>query len=49
MQSFNRPNLKYEVCGKRPKNVCQDLIDMINNKFGDQCGIVYCLSRSVTS
>lgn len=45
VQSFNRPNLKYIVEVKRPKNVVQDMIATINSQFSGQSGIVYCLSR----
>lgn len=45
VQSFNRPNLKYVVEVKRPKNVVQDIIATINSQFSGQSGIVYCLSR----
>lgn len=45
IQSFNRPNLKYIVEVKRPKNVVQDMIATINSQFSGQSGIVYCLSR----
>lgn len=45
VQSFNRPNLKYIVEVKRPKNVVQDMITTINAQFPNQSGIVYCLSR----
>lgn len=47
IQSFNRPNLKYYVRVKRPKGIVQDLGDLISLRYKDQCGIVYCLSRSV--
>jgi len=41
-ESFNRPNLYYEV---RPKiNVLKDIIRFINNNAG-KSGIIYCLSR----
>jgi bloom syndrome protein len=45
-QSFNRPNLYYEVRPKRPKFVSADIAKLINEKFKDKCGIVYCLSRN---
>ncbi|XP_035209951.1 Bloom syndrome protein homolog isoform X2 [Stegodyphus dumicola] len=45
LQSFNRPNLKYEVRLKT-KNVTSDIIDLIKTKFKNMCGIVYCLSRN---
>ena len=45
VQSFNRPNLRYVVEMKRPKNVVQDIVVFINTQFPGQSGIVYCLSR----
>ncbi|GFY64240.1 bloom syndrome protein homolog [Trichonephila inaurata madagascariensis] len=45
LQSFNRPNLKYEVRAKS-KSVVQDIIKLLHTKFKNMCGIVYCLSRN---
>lgn len=45
MQSFNRPNLKYEVKPKKPKSLMAEVVAVINEKFSGQSGIVYCLSR----
>ncbi|KAJ5168744.1 Bloom syndrome protein [Penicillium canariense] len=46
LQSFNRPNLTYEV---RPKGkndeVLASIAETIINSYRNQCGIVYCLSR----
>jgi bloom syndrome protein len=46
LQSFNRPNLTYEV---RPKGkndeVLASIADTITSTYKNQCGIVYCLSR----
>lgn len=44
-QSFNRPNLHYEV---RPKNkhTLEDIAKLITTEFKGQCGIVYCGSRN---
>lgn len=44
-QSFNRPNLHYEVRLKKGNKVTADIAGLINEKFENQCGIVYCLSR----
>lgn len=45
-QSFNRPNLTYEV---RPKTKGAELLasiaEIITTTYRNQCGIVYCLSR----
>ncbi|KAG8182427.1 hypothetical protein JTE90_018310 [Oedothorax gibbosus] len=46
LQSFNRPNLKYEVRPKTGKTVVTDIINLIHSKFKRMCGIVYCLSRN---
>ncbi|KAK4252273.1 hypothetical protein C7999DRAFT_10180 [Corynascus novoguineensis] len=43
-QSFNRPNLFYEVIYKRSRFV-QGMGELIQEKFPGQCGIVYTLSR----
>lgn len=46
-QSFNRPNLHYEVRQKERQSV--DLIaELINEKYAGQTGIVYTLSRKST-
>lgn len=46
LQSFNRPNLTYEV---RPKGkndeVLASIAETITKSYKNQCGIVYCLSR----
>ena len=47
-QSFNRTNLLYSVVPKKPKKVAHDIVDLINSKFKQQSGIVYCLSRQVS-
>lgn len=45
MQSFNRPNLRYEVRGKSKK--CMEEIDeLIRAHYFRESGIVYCLSRN---
>lgn len=45
IQSFNRPNLKYEIRTKAAKAALQEIIDTIRNDFSNQSGIVYCLSQ----
>ena len=47
MQSFNRPNLKYELKVKKQASINDEIVALINQKFTGQSGIVYCLSRSV--
>ncbi|XP_022743460.1 ATP-dependent DNA helicase Q-like 1 [Durio zibethinus] len=43
--SFDRPNLKYEVIGKA-KDSLKQLGQILQNRFKNQCGIVYCLSKN---
>ncbi|KAK3300982.1 uncharacterized protein B0H64DRAFT_352780 [Chaetomium fimeti] len=43
-QSFNRPNLYYEVIPKQARFI-GGMGKLITTKYGGQCGIVYCLSR----
>jgi bloom syndrome protein len=43
-QSFNRPNLYYEVCRKEKDNTAT-IADLINSKYPGKTGIVYTLSR----
>lgn len=43
--SFDRPNLKYEVIGKTQQALKQ-LGELLNGRFKNLCGIVYCLSKS---
>ena len=44
-RSFDRPNLKYEVVGKT-KEPLKQLKQLLIDRFKNQCGIIYCLSRS---
>ena len=45
-QSFNRPNLKYEVRSKtKAKEVLDSMANTINTSYRGQSGIIYCLSR----
>ena len=45
-QSFNRPNLKYEVRSKtKAKDVLDSIANTINTFYRNQSGIIYCLSR----
>lgn len=45
-QSFNRPNLQYEVRSKgKAKDVLESMADTINTYYKRQTGIIYCLSR----
>jgi bloom syndrome protein len=43
-QSFNRPNLSYEVLPKS-KGIVNSIADLIKEKHGGKSGIIYCLSR----
>lgn len=45
-QSFNRPNLNYEVRSKtKPNDVLDSMANTINTSYRGQSGIIYCLSR----
>lgn len=45
-QSFNRPNLYYEVRTKgRKEDILQNIAEIIKTHYRGQSGIVYCLSR----
>lgn len=45
-QSFNRPNLYYEVRLKTGNaNALESIANLIQTKYPDQCGIVYTISR----
>lgn len=46
-QSFNRPNLTYDVLPKpgSPANVVSEIAKIINDHYRGMAGIVYCLSR----
>ncbi|KAL1956538.1 hypothetical protein VTO42DRAFT_7102 [Malbranchea cinnamomea] len=43
-QSFNRPNLTYEV-HRKPKDILPIIADIIQTKHKDKSGIIYCLGR----
>ncbi|KLO12918.1 ATP-dependent DNA helicase [Schizopora paradoxa] len=44
-QSFNRPNLDYEI-RKKGKTVVSDIANYIKENYKDKTGIVYCFSRN---
>lgn len=45
-QSFNRPNLMYEVRSKgKAKDVLESIANTIKTVYNNQSGIIYCLSR----
>jgi bloom syndrome protein len=44
-RSFDRPNLKYEVIVKT-KEPLKQLGQLLMDRFKNECGIVYCLSKS---
>ncbi|OHW92366.1 RecQ family ATP-dependent DNA helicase [Colletotrichum incanum] len=46
-QSFNRPNLTYEVLRKE-KELIHKIADLIMSKYNGQCGIIYTLSRKTS-
>lgn len=43
-QSFNRPNLSYDVRPRKKGNV-DELTELINTSYSRKCGIIYCMSR----
>lgn len=43
-QSFNRPNLSYEVLAKS-KGIINSIAELIKAKYRGKSGIIYCLSR----
>jgi bloom syndrome protein len=46
LQSFNRPNLTYEVRSKgKNDEVMTSMAETIKSSYRNQCGIIYCLSR----
>ena len=47
IQSFNRPNLKFEVRHKIKKDdkSLMEIASTIKSKFFGKAGIIYCLSR----
>ena len=44
-QSFNRPNLKYEVRPKT-KKVVEEIATFIRDHHKGECGIIYCTSKA---
>ncbi|XP_066269298.1 recQ-like DNA helicase BLM [Branchiostoma lanceolatum] len=45
VQSFNRTNLHYSVMPKKVKSATKEVLELINARFRNKTGIVYCLSR----
>ncbi|KAI8618457.1 P-loop containing nucleoside triphosphate hydrolase protein [Chytriomyces sp. MP71] len=45
-QSFNRTNLTYEVRKKSHKHLDDEIVGLINTRFRNQSGIIYCSSRN---
>lgn len=45
VQSFNRPNLHYEL-RKKGKGVVTDIANYIRSHHHEQTGVIYCLSRA---
>lgn len=45
IQSFNRPNLKFEVLPKK-KETIHEIATLIKSRFYNKSGIIYCLSRN---
>lgn len=42
----NKPNIKYTIRNKVAITFVEDVYDKIKNKFSDQTGIIYCLSKA---
>ena len=45
IQSFNRPNLKFEVRSKK-RNSLEEIANLVQKQFPRKSGIIYCLSRN---
>ncbi|XP_064477657.1 recQ-like DNA helicase Blm [Ornithodoros turicata] len=45
LQSFNRPNLRYEVRPKSGRSVLKTIVELLKGQFARQSGIIYCFSR----
>jgi bloom syndrome protein len=45
-QSFNRPNLFYDVRPKRTASIVEDINAWIRSRHMGETGIIYCLSRN---
>lgn len=45
LSNFNRPNLQYMVKPKADSQTIEEIKNLINTKFLNESGIVYCLSR----
>ncbi|KAF3921992.1 hypothetical protein ABW20_dc0104710 [Dactylellina cionopaga] len=47
-QSFNRPNLSYEIRRKgKEKDTIKEIVELIQSpKYKGKCGIIYCLSKA---
>lgn len=43
-QSFNRPNLFYEIRPKA-KNIEDSIVTFVNSNYPADCGIIYCISK----
>lgn len=44
--SFNRPNLIYEIRNKKSlKSIDADLVNLLQTRFKNKSGIIYCVSR----
>ena len=44
IQSFNRPNLVFEVKMKK-EDTLEEISSKIRRSYFNKCGIIYCLSR----
>jgi superfamily II DNA helicase RecQ len=46
-QSFNRPNLRYEVVQKK-RDIEKRIVQIIKEKYPNETGIIYCKARAKT-
>jgi bloom syndrome protein len=45
-QSFNRPNLHYDVREKKKGTVLKEIAAFINSRHPNETGIIYCFARA---
>jgi len=45
-QSFNRPNLHYDVREKKKKTVIKEIASFIKSRHANETGIIYCFART---
>lgn len=45
-QSFNRPNLHYDVREKKKNTILKEIVTWVTSHHPNETGIIYCLSRN---